>query len=101
MNQSDPAKAARLRPDLDAIDVRMLPNLRVLRCSDNRLRELELGSATLQELDCSGNQLMVLDLRGCAALRVLDCSAALPDEAMRDIGHVLGSARPAFSREAG
>ena len=61
---------------LDSVDVRWLPELRVLRCGDNRLRELDVSANTgLEELDCAGNQLMVLDVRALTALRVLRCAS--------------------------
>lgn len=60
--------------DLDALDVRLMPQLRVLRCADNRLRELDVSPCTgLEVLDCARNALMVLDLRANAALRELQC----------------------------
>jgi len=61
--------------DVDVLDLRSLPNLRSLRCANNRIKELDLAlSAKLEHLDCSGNLLMLLDLRPAPVLREVDCS---------------------------
>lgn len=61
--------------DLDVLDVRLLPDLRALRCADNRLPALDLSqSRSLVELDVTGNRLMTLELGELRALRSVACA---------------------------
>ena len=49
--------------------------LRELDCSNNQLISLDVsGCAALADLNCSNNQLITLDVAGCAALKELNCS---------------------------
>jgi Leucine-rich repeat (LRR) protein len=61
--------------DLDVLDVRLLPQLRTLRCADNRIQAIDLSqNAALQVFDCTGNRLMLLELPQGCALEELRCA---------------------------
>lgn len=51
-----------------------LPFLKTLNCSNNKLKSLRLGKnlKSLENLDCSKNQLPIIDLAGLVALQVLN-----------------------------
>lgn len=57
-------------------DIGEFTHLRELRCSDNRLTQLDLHKCTrLERLDCSRNELSELDIRELRSLSALDCSS--------------------------
>jgi Leucine-rich repeat (LRR) protein len=61
--------------DLDTLDVRLLPQLEVLRCADNRIPALDLSeNRALRSLDVTGNRLMTLELGAQTALEELRCA---------------------------
>jgi hypothetical protein len=57
-----------------ALDVVEMPTLMILDCSDNNLTVLDLGgNYSLMDLDCSNNSLVVLDTSQNPVLRRLNC----------------------------
>ncbi len=57
------------------LDVSGLTSLQELNCSQNNLTTLNVsGCSSLQKLDCSGNQLTTLDVSGLTSLQELNCS---------------------------
>ncbi len=63
---------------INMLDLRLLPKLKYLDCSYNRLAKLDLiGVPHLETLRCSCNQLTALNLANVCGLTILDCSSNL------------------------
>ena len=60
--------------NLYKLDVSGLTALEDLECGENSISSLTVGSSALVTLHCENNQLTLLDLSRCPALKDLDCS---------------------------
>lgn len=81
-----------LRMVLDDL-MKITPHLIVIQMPEN-----SFGREQLAPLASDAMATLLTDYKN-RGVHVLDLSSALPDSAMRDIGHILASARPDFSRE--
>lgn len=87
-----PEHLVSLRSVLDDL-MKITPNLIVIQMPEN-----SFGREQLAPLASDAMATLLTDYQKRGA-HVLDLSDALPDSALRDVGHLLASARPSFSRD--